>query len=290
MSWIENILALVARFARRLALMRRRPRVAGMSLGQEAVNVYTAALQRLVTIIVVLAVTWGAVALLGRPIPTSIATLVLALFTLFLALAAWPVAFVFFEHEKYQKAAASILATVLGAGVLALVFHVKAAILPELQVAGGYLVVSGYLGPAKGFRRTVNQITGFLIVFLILAPVFPRTAAALSGLVPKADGVGAAVLSGAATKSLTQLATNRSRLITLPSDGSLSATFDVQANVPVGWWYQIDAPVGTQAHWSDGTVTDYHKITLHLGESFRLSNPGGGIATIEWHPVSSGGQ
>lgn len=344
------------------------------SVTRRAINAYTTVIKRLLVVVSVSVMLWLVAIAARLAITTALMTIALATFTFALLVVVWPVGFLILG-ARYKELVAKVLVAELGAGLLAYVFHIKATALPPLFLASSYLAVSSTIGPAKGFRRAVNWVATLLIVFVVAAPIFPKTTSAIGGLAPKIDNVGATVLSGAAGKSFFKTTDSHSLTITLPadgsasvifdpnqhvppgwwyvidaptgtmahwsngtiapaqqrghpgqafslslqgggtaqvvwqptpfqdtanhtttidlpSDGSLSATFDVQANVPVGWWYQIDAPVGTQAHWSGGTTTSYKDIAQHAGQSFSLSVQGGGIATVEWqpHPPATGGQ
>ena len=114
--WFDNMLVFVAKGARRLAVMRSRQVKEG-SIATQALGVYVAALKRLTLYVVLLLIVWAITLTMGKLLPIETATLLLTLSTLLLGVAAWPVAFVFFEHERYQKIAASLVAAELGVGL-----------------------------------------------------------------------------------------------------------------------------------------------------------------------------
>ncbi len=116
-------------------------------------------------------------------------------------------------------------------------------------------------------------------------------ALAITGAGTLVNGGGAAVLAKAEHVVSAAATPSRTATITLPADGSPSPVFDPGQHVPPGWWYVVDAPSGTMAHWSDGTVSPVQQGG-HPGQGFSLSLPGGGTAKVVWQsaPFTNAGQ
>ncbi|MCL5006579.1 MAG: hypothetical protein M1153_00305 [Patescibacteria group bacterium] len=301
MKWLENILILLARYARKMALMRKRKFSKGASapnVGQQAFDVYVAALKRLALYVVLLAVVWLLALLVGKPLSVGATTILLVVSTMLLVAAAWPAAFVLFEHERYQKIAVSIIVTELGVGLIGMFVHIPIKDVVALQVAGLYLVFSSYLGKAKGVRLWGNRLATGVMAIIFAISLWPSFGIALRPA-PAAVGNVAAAVATKAVAATNDLAcringisdirvTSNTATVAMPDSGCQSSVFNTQNHVPKGWWYQIDEPpAGTIVHWQDGSAGDYQEISKHSGQSFSFSRKGGGTVIIEWRPVSS---
>lgn len=97
------------------------------------------------------------------------------------------------------------------------------------------------------------------------------------------NGGGATTLASARHAVSAAAMPSHMATIVLPTDGSPSSSFDPTL-VPAGWWYTINAPSGTTAHWSDGESSPAQQGG-HPGQSFSLSLTGGGVAQVVWQPT-----
>lgn len=293
MSWLDVVLMHLVRPIRRAALMRARKIDPNFSVAEQALGIYVAALKRLMLYVVLFLVVWVTALMLGKLLPIEAATILLVSSTLLLGVAAWPIAFVFFEHEHYQKIAAAIVAAELGVGLVGMFIHIPLNDVVVLQVTGLYLIFSSYLGKAKGIRLWGNRFAAAVMTFIVLSAVAPAFAGALRAIPSALDNAAARVTTNAvsAIKSAGTAGNTQSQSgavtiqVVIPPSGP-SAVFNPLTTVPAGWSYRIDnAPIGTMICWTSGaSPVSYKEMADYPAQPFSLSHEGGGIATISWQP------
>ena len=301
MAWLDIILMYLVRPIRKAALMRARKIDSNVPVAEQALGIYVAALKRLMLYVGMFVVVWVVALMLRKLLPIEAATILLVSSTLLLGVAAWPIAFVFFEHEHYQKVAASVVAAELGVGLAGIFIHIPLNDMIVLQIAGLYLVFSSYLGKAKGIRLWGNRFAAAVMTFIVLSAVAPAFAGALRAIPSALDNAAArvttnavSVIKSAGTAGNTQSQSGAVTIqVVIPPSGP-SAVFNPLATVPAGWSYRIDnAPVGTTISWaSGGSPVSYKEMANYPAQPFSLSHEGGGIATISWqpYPFTSTGQ
>lgn len=287
MAWLDVALMRLARITRKMAAMRSRGVDPNDSISRQAIGIYVSALKRLTLYVVLLLIVWAMALALGKLLPIGVATILLVLSTLLFGVAAWPIAFVFFEHERYQKIAASIVATELCVGLAGMYIRIPLSDVLMLQIAGLYLVFSGYLGKAKGIRLWGNRFVAAIMAFIVISAVAPAFAGALRSIPSAVDNAAARVtismvgtIQGADNPiSNTQTQSGAVTIqVPLPVDGSPSAEFNPLTAVPAGWSYRIDnAPVGTAIDWTSGaSPVSYKEMANYPAQPFSLSHGGGG--------------